>query len=88
MPCFMELISAKHELTVWGNEAAMEIMTDPGCQCLWSEEMQALSDLVVSVAGGKLPPPGPWQDFLDLRQCSEQALAKIFQLLKPRSLPG
>ena len=50
------------------------------------KEKQAPSDLVVSVAGGKLPSPGPCQHFLALRQCSEQALAKVFQFLKPRSV--
>lgn len=60
----------------------------PWLPVLRLEEKQALSDLVVSVAGGKLPPPGLWQHFLALRQCSEQALAKVFQFLKFSSLVG
>lgn len=41
---------------------------DPPWQpALCLEEKQAPSDLVVSVAGGKLPPPGPWKHSLAWR---------------------
>lgn len=47
------------------------------------EAKQTPSDLVVSVASGRLPSPGPRQHFLALRKCSEQALLKVFQFVEP-----
>lgn len=41
-----------------------------------------------SVAGGRLPPPGPGQHFVAFRQHSEQALPEVCQFLRPRSLAG
>lgn len=43
----MEITSARHELTVWGNEAAVWKVARPDHQDL-AGEMQAQSDLVVS----------------------------------------
>lgn len=56
--------------------------SDPAWPPAPREEKQAPSAFIVSVAGGKLPPPGPWQHSLALRQVFWARLTQSFPVSK------